>query len=245
MGVEPNGLNINQNCGSTDPKLLQDAVLKHKADLGIALDGDGDRLIMVDHKGELVDGDGLLFIIARSQKLRGKGSNSVVGTQMSNLGLEQALKDHGMVLYRSQVGDRYVIEMLKEKGGVVGGESSGHIICLDKTTTGDGIVAALQVLCEMIRTGSTLHDLQSLMTKFPQTLVNVRVNKVINLAKDEAVLTIVASVEKRLGKEGRVLLRASGTEPLIRVMVEGRDLALTKSLANEIASVIKTSVEDA
>ncbi|MGY8866765.1 MAG: phosphoglucosamine mutase, partial [Methylophagaceae bacterium] len=121
MGVEPNGLNINQNCGSTDPKLLQDAVLKHKADLGIALDGDGDRLIMVDHKGELVDGDGLLFIIARSQKLRGKGSNSVVGTQMSNLGLEQALKDHGMVLYRSQVGDRYVIEMLKEKGGVVGG----------------------------------------------------------------------------------------------------------------------------
>jgi len=245
MGVEPNGLNINQNCGSTDPKLLQDAVLKHKADLGIALDGDGDRLIMVDHKGELVDGDGLLFIIARSQKLRGKGSNSVVGTQMSNLGLEQALKDHGMVLYRSQVGDRYVIEMLKEKGGVVGGESSGHIICLDKTTTGDGIVAALQVLCEMIRTGSTLHDLQSFMTKFPQTLVNVRVNKVINLAKDEAVLTIVASVEKRLGKEGRVLLRASGTEPLIRVMVEGRDLALTKSLANEIASVIKTSVEDA
>ena len=245
MGVEPNGLNINQNCGSTDPKLLQDAVLKHKADLGIALDGDGDRLIMVDHKGELVDGDGLLFIIARSQKLRGKGSNSVVGTQMSNLGLEQALKDHGMVLYRSQVGDRYVIEMLKEKGGVVGGESSGHIICLDKTTTGDGIVAALQVLCEMIRTGSTLHDLQSLMTKFPQTLVNVRVNKAINLAKDEAVLAIVTSVEKRLGREGRVLLRASGTEPLIRVMVEGRDLALTKSLANEIASVIKTSVEDA
>ena len=245
MGVEPNGLNINQNCGSTDPKLLQDAVLKHKADLGIALDGDGDRLIMVDHKGELVDGDGLLFIIARSQKLRGKGSNSVVGTQMSNLGLEQALKDHGMVLYRSQVGDRYVIEMLKEKGGVVGGESSGHIICLDKTTTGDGIVAALQVLCEMIRTGSTLHDLQSLMTKFPQTLVNVRVNKAINLAKDEAVLAIVTSVEKRLGREGRVLLRASGTEPLIRVMVEGRDLALTQNLANEIASVIKTSMEDA
>ena len=244
MGVEPNGLNINQNCGSTDPQLLQDAVLEHKADLGIALDGDGDRLIMVDHIGELVDGDGLLFIIARSQKLRGKGSNRVVGTQMSNLGLEQALKDHDMVLHRSQVGDRYVIEMLKEKGGVVGGESSGHIICLDKTTTGDGIVAALQVLCEIIRTGSNLHELQSLMIKFPQTLVNVRVNKLIDLLKDEAVLTIVASVEKRLGREGRVLLRASGTEPLIRVMVEGRDLALTESLANEIASVIKTSVED-
>ena len=244
MGVEPNGLNINQNCGSTDPTLLQDAVLEHKADLGIALDGDGDRLIMVDHIGELVDGDSLLFIIARSQKLRGKGSNCVVGTQMSNLGLEQALKDHDIVLHRSQVGDRYVIEMLKEKGGVVGGESSGHIICLDKTTTGDGIVAALQVLCEIIRTGSNLHELQSLMIKFPQTLVNVRVNKLIDLLKDEAVLTIVASVEKRLGREGRVLLRASGTEPLIRVMVEGRDLALTESLANEIASVIKTSVED-
>ena len=245
MGAEPNGLNINQNCGSTEPQLLQDAVLKNKADLGIALDGDGDRLIMVDHLGELVDGDSLLFIIARSQKLQGKGSNSVVGTKMSNLGLEHALKDHDMVLHRSQVGDRYVIEMLKEKGGVVGGESSGHIICLDKTTTGDGIVAALQVLCEISRSGSTLHELQSLMTKIPQTLVNVRVNKVTNLAEDEAVLAIVTTVEKRLGSKGRVLLRASGTEPVIRVMVEGPDLALTKSLANEIASVIKTRAKDA
>ena len=186
-----------------------------------------------------------MFIIARSQKLQGKGSNSVVGTKMSNLGLEHALKDHDMVLHRSQVGDRYVIEMLKEKGGVVGGDSSGHIICLDKTTTGDGIVAALQVLCEISRSGSTLHELQSLMTKIPQTLVNVRVNKVTNLAEDEAVLAIVTTVEKRLGSKGRVLLRASGTEPVIRVMVEGPDLALTKSLANEIASVIKTRAKDA
>lgn len=243
MGVEPDGLNINQNCGSTEPQLLQAAVLEHEADLGIALDGDGDRLIMVDHLGELVDGDTLLFIIARSQKLRGKGSNAIVGTLMSNLGLEQALNDHDMVLHRSNVGDRYVIEKLRETGGVVGGESSGHIICLDKTTTGDGIVAALQVLCEMRRTGNSLHELQSLMTKYPQTLINVKVNAMIDLTEDKTILAVVRSVEERLGNEGRVLLRASGTEPVIRVMVEGRDQMLTHNLANEIARVIETCVE--
>ena len=243
MGAEPDGLNINQNCGSTEPQLLQAAVLEHEADLGIALDGDGDRLIMVDHLGELVDGDTLLFIIARSQKLRGKGSNAIVGTLMSNLGLEQALNDHDMVLHRSNVGDRYVIEKLRETGGVVGGESSGHIICLDKTTTGDGIVAALQVLCEMRRTGNSLHELQSLMTKYPQTLINVKVNAMIDLTEDKTILAVVRSVEERLGNEGRVLLRASGTEPVIRVMVEGRDQMLTHNLANEIARVIETCVE--
>ncbi len=242
MGAEPDGLNINQNCGSTEPQLLQAAVLEHQADLGIALDGDGDRLIMVDHLGGLVDGDNLLFIIARSQKLRGKGSAEIVGTQMSNLGLEQALNQHDMVLHRSKVGDRYVIEKLRETGGIVGGESSGHIICLDKTTTGDGIIAALQVLCEIRRTGSTLHELQSLVTKYPQTLVNVRVKKMIDLALDEAILSVVRSVEERLGKDGRVLLRPSGTEPVIRVMVEGRDPAVTQQFAHEIANVIETSV---
>ena len=242
MGAEPDGLNINQNCGSTEPQLLQAAVLEHQADLGIALDGDGDRLIMVDHLGELVDGDNLLFIIARSQKLRGKGSSQVVGTLMSNLGLEQALNRHDMVLHRSNVGDRYVIEKLRETGGIVGGESSGHIICLDKTTTGDGIIAALQVLCEIRRTGSTLHELQSMMTKYPQTLVNVRVKKMIDLTMDESILAIVRSVEGRLGKDGRVLLRASGTEPVIRVMVEGRDPTLTQDFAHEIANVIEASV---
>jgi len=242
MGAEPDGLNINQNCGSTEPQLLQAAVLEHQADLGIALDGDGDRLIMVDHLGELVDGDNLLFIIARSQKLRGKGSSQVVGTLMSNLGLEQALNRHDMVLHRSNVGDRYVIEKLRETGGIVGGESSGHIICLDKTTTGDGIIAALQVLCEIRRTGSTLHELQSMMTKYPQTLVNVRVKKMIDLTIDESILAIVRSVEGRLGKDGRVLLRASGTEPVIRVMVEGRDPTLTQDFAHEIANVIEASV---
>lgn len=245
MGAEPDGLNINQNCGSTEPQLLQAAVLKHEADLGIALDGDGDRLIMVDHVGELVDGDTLLFIIARAQKLRGEGSNAIVGTLMSNLGLEQALNDHDMVLHRSNVGDRYVIEKLRETGGVVGGESSGHIICLDKTTTGDGIVAALQVLCEMRRTGNSLHELQSLMTKYPQTLINVKVKSMIDLTQDESILAVVRSVEERLGNEGRVLLRPSGTEPVIRVMVEGRDPTLTRNLANEIARVIETSIEQA
>ena len=243
MGAEPDGFNINQNCGSTEPRLLQAAVLEHQADLGIALDGDGDRLIMVDHTGQIVDGDDLLFIIARSQKLRGKGSSAIVGTQMSNLGLEQALEAHDMTLHRSKVGDRYVIEKLKETGGVVGGESSGHIICLDKTTTGDGIIAALQVLCEIRRTESSLHDLKSLVTKYPQTLINVRVKKMIDLTTDQAISDAVKMAEEKLVDAGRVLLRPSGTEPVIRVMVEGRDAALTQELATHIADVIQSSVE--
>ena len=240
MGAEPDGLNINQNCGSTEPRLLQAAVLEHQADLGIALDGDGDRLIMVDHKGEIVDGDELLFIIAHAEKRIGIGSNDIVGTLMSNLGLEHALKEHGMTLHRARVGDRYVIEMLKSTGGQVGGESSGHIICLDKTTTGDGIVAALQVLAEMQETDSSLHELHSKMTKYPQCLINVKVNKSIDLANDNDVATAVKSVEDTLGDNGRVLLRASGTEPVIRVMIEGRDVAQTNQLARELADVIES-----
>jgi phosphoglucosamine mutase len=244
MGAEPDGFNINQNCGSTEPRLLQAAVLEHQADLGIALDGDGDRLIMVDHTGQIVDGDDLLFIIARSLKLRGKGSSEIVGTLMSNLGLEQALAAHDMTLHRSKVGDRYVIEKLKETGGTVGGESSGHIICLDKTTTGDGIIAALQVLCEIRRTGSTLHELKSLVTKYPQTLINVRVKKMIDITKDQTISDAVKMAEDQLADQGRVLLRPSGTEPVIRVMVEGRDATLTQQLATDIANVIKTSIEN-
>ncbi len=244
MGASPDGLNINQNCGSTEPRLLQAAVLEHQADLGIALDGDGDRLIMVDHTGQIVDGDELLFIIARSQKLRGKGSRAIVGTQMSNIGLEIALAAHDMTLHRSKVGDRYVIEKLQETGGVVGGESSGHIICLDKTTTGDGIIAALQVLCEICRTESNLHALRSLVTKYPQTLINVRMTKMIDVSNDNAVIEAVKAAEMILGKEGRVLLRPSGTEPVIRVMVEGQDPNLTKQLAEDIAAVIESSMSE-
>jgi len=218
--------------------------LEHEADLGIALDGDGDRLIMVDHTGQVVDGDELVFIIARSQKLRGKGSSSIVGTQMSNLGLEQALAKHDMKLHRSKVGDRYVIEKLQETGGVVGGEASGHIICLDKTTTGDGIIAALQVLCEIRRTESNLHDLRSLVKKYPQTLINVRVKKMIDLSTDMNIMNAVKTAEEALGDQGRVLLRPSGTEPVIRVMVEGSDPILTQSLAQDIASVIESTIED-
>jgi phosphoglucosamine mutase len=241
MGVNPDGLNINQNCGSTEPRLLQAAVLKHQADLGIALDGDGDRLIMVDQRGELVDGDELLFIIARARQRTGHGNSDIVGTQMSNLGLEQALKAHDMTLHRSKVGDRYVIEKLKETGGVIGGESSGHIICLDKTTTGDGIIAALQVLAEIKQTNSSLHELRSVINKYPQTLINVRVAEVIDLASNHEITAAVAVIEKKLGSDGRVLLRPSGTEPVIRVMVEGRDATQTTRFANELAGIIKAN----
>ena len=239
MGVEPDGLNINQDCGSTEPRLLQAAVLENEADLGVALDGDGDRLIMVDQQGELVDGDELLFIIARAQQRAGHGQTDIVGTLMSNLGLEHALEKYDMKLHRAKVGDRYVMEMLKETGGIVGGEGSGHIICLDKTTTGDGIVAALQVLDEMQATESSLHELRSAVTKYPQRLINVRVNKMVDLSGHEDVIAAVESVEGQLGNEGRVLLRPSGTEPVIRVMVEGRDALQTNQLASELASVIE------
>jgi len=239
MGAEPDGLNINQDCGSTEPRLLQAAVLKNQADLGVALDGDGDRLIMVDQQGELVDGDELLFIIARAQQRAGHGQTDIVGTLMSNLGLEHALEKYDMKLHRAKVGDRYVMEMLKETGGIVGGESSGHIICLDKTTTGDGIVAALQVLAEMQATESSLHELRSAVIKYPQRLINVRVEKMVDLSGHKEVIAAVESVENQLGNEGRVLLRPSGTEPVIRVMVEGRDAVQTNKLASELASVIE------
>ncbi|MFW5450230.1 MAG: phosphoglucosamine mutase [Methylophagaceae bacterium] len=243
MGAEPDGLNINQHCGSTEPKVLQQAVLEHKADLGIALDGDGDRLIMVDHQGEIVDGDELLFIIARAKQRRGDKQTAIVGTQMSNLGLEHALQQHDMILHRSKVGDRYVMEKLKETGGTVGGESSGHIICLDKTSTGDGIVAALQVLAEMQQTNSSLHTLGAMITKYPQRLINIRVNEIIDLEANDDISTAVQEVEAKLGEEGRVLLRASGTEPVIRVMVEGKDAALTDQLAVELANKIETILQ--
>ncbi|MEK7323113.1 MAG: phosphoglucosamine mutase [Pseudomonadota bacterium] len=238
IGVEPDGLNINHECGSTHPRAIQAAVLEHGADLGIALDGDGDRLVMVDHRGEVLDGDELLYIIARSRLETGALRGAVIGTVMSNLGLEQSLRGLGVDFKRAAVGDRYVLEMLREHDCLVGGESSGHLICLDRTSTGDGIVSALQVLAEMMRTGRTLHELKQGMAKYPQCMVNVKIAAGFDLAGSRAVQRAYQNVVAELGETGRVLLRASGTEPLIRVMVEGRDAGQVKSLAQQLAQVV-------
>lgn len=242
VGAEPDGLNINEKCGATNPEYLKNAVVEYRADLGIALDGDGDRLIMVDHKGEIVDGDELIFIIAKARKAEGKLQGPVVGTLMSNLGMEHALKKMKVDLLRANVGDRYVMELMKQHDSVLGGEGSGHIICLDRTTTGDGVVAALQVLAEMHRTGKTLYELKSEMSKYPQVLVNVRVNKQINPDDNEVIQKAVQAVEKTLGEQGRVLLRASGTEPLIRVMVEGVNGDEVRKYAHQLADDVKNAI---
>jgi phosphoglucosamine mutase len=242
LADQPDGLNINQDCGSTEPRVLQQAVLEHKADLGLALDGDGDRIIMVDHKGEIVDGDELLFIIAKAHQRLGQAPKHIVGTQMTNLGLEQALSKAGMQLHRAKVGDRYVMEKLLDVGGLLGGESSGHIICLDKTTTGDGIIAALQVLAEIQQSGNSLHELRSVVSKYPQKLINIRLNRMVDVMENALVKQAVTDIEAELADAGRVLLRASGTEPVIRVMVEGRDALLTNKLAKQLADVIEAQL---
>lgn len=242
IGVEPDGLNINHQCGATQPQKLVETVLKEKADLGIALDGDGDRLIMVDHKGEIVDGDELIFIIAKSRVTQNAKQAPIIGTLMSNLGMEHALEKLGLSLIRANVGDRYVLEMLKQHNALLGGEGSGHIICLDKTTTGDGIVAALQVLTEIQQTGHNLHDLKQGMQKYPQILINVEVARKVEPLTIPAIQKAVTTVEKALGHEGRVLLRASGTEPLIRVMVEGMDEKKVNDYAQQLAAVVKNSI---
>ncbi len=242
IASDPDGLNINEKCGATKPQRLQEAVIEFRADLGIALDGDGDRLIMVDHKGEVIDGDELIFIIAKAYKQAGTLKGPVVGTLMSNLGMEHALKKLNIDLVRAKVGDRYVMELMRQHNSVLGGEGSGHIICLDRTTTGDGIVAALQVLAEMHRTGKNLNELKSQMSKYPQVLLNVRVDKKVNLDSNEAIQKAVLEVEKALGDQGRVLLRASGTEPLIRVMVEGTDHAKVKGYAHSLVDSVKNAI---
>lgn len=241
IGCEPNGLNINEKCGATDVRMLQEKVLAEKAHLGIAFDGDGDRVIMVDELGHKVDGDQILYIIAREGLRQGQLRGGAVGTLMSNMGLEIGLKSLGIPFVRAKVGDRYVLEKLQEKGWTIGAENSGHIILLDKTTTGDGIVAALQVLTAMVRNGMSLNDLCSGMKLFPQVLINVRFAAGSQDPLDsEGVKAVTAEVEKALGNRGRVLLRKSGTEPLIRVMVEGEDESQVTAYAQRIADAVKS-----
>ncbi|CNE79377.1 phosphoglucosamine mutase [Yersinia nurmii] len=242
IGCEPDGMNINEECGATDVRMLQERVLAEKAHVGLAFDGDGDRLMMVDHLGNKVDGDQILYIIAREGLRQGQLKGGAVGTLMSNMGLELALKQLGIPFARAKVGDRYVLEKMQENGWRIGAENSGHVILLDKTTTGDGIVAGLQVLTAMVRNDMSLHDLCSGMKLLPQILVNVRFSGNHNPLESDAVVAVTQQVEAELAGRGRVLLRKSGTEPLIRVMVEGdEEEELIKSLAHRIADAVKAA----
>lgn len=239
IGTHPDGLNINEKCGATDIHALQNVVVESNADVGLAYDGDGDRLIMVDHLGNKVDGDQILFIIAREALRAGKLQGGVVGTLMSNMSLEIALKDLAIPFVRANVGDRYVLEQLKEKGWKLGGENSGHIIVLDKNTTGDGIIASLEVLSAMATHRLSLHELAKAVPLFPQVLLNVRFAGGENPLESEEVKTVAANVEQQLAGKGRILLRKSGTEPLIRVMVECEDGELAQRCAEEIVEAVK------
>ena len=241
IGCEPDGMNINKECGATDVRQLQARVLAEKADVGLAFDGDGDRVMMVDHLGHKVDGDQLLYLTARENLRQGNLRGGAVGTLMSNMGLELALKQLGIPFARAKVGDRYVLEMMAAKGWRLGAENSGHVIILDKTTTGDGIVAGLQVLAAIVRNHMTLHDLCSGMKLLPQVLVNVRFAGNHDPLQTDSVKAVTAEVEAQLNGRGRVLLRKSGTEPLIRVMVEGEDDAQVTEMANRIADAVKAA----
>ena len=241
IGCSPNGRNINDGCGSTSPELLQLTVPGVRAQVGLALDGDGDRVVMVDELGRCVDGDQLLFILATARRLAGELKGPVVGTVMSNLGLEHVLAERGVEFLRAQVGDRNVLAMLNQAGGTLGGETSGHILCLDKTTTGDGLISALQVLAVMKQTGSGLAELAAGMKKYPQVLLNVRIAKPFDPLTEPGVVRMVEEVETRLKGRGRIVLRASGTEPVIRVMVEGSDAALVKKGAKDIAAAVEAA----
>ena len=240
IGHKPDGANINDGCGSTNPAMLQQAVLEHEADVGIAFDGDGDRVVMVDHEGTIVDGDQLLFAIYQLYQSLGLWHGGVVGTLMTNLGLENALEKESVPFARAKVGDRYVLETLAAQGWFLGGESSGHILCLDKSTTGDGIVSALQVLWGMVQLDRSLKDLVAPVKKCPQTMVNVRIKPGGSVCDHPQVLEAVAALESELGNEGRVLLRPSGTEPVVRVMVEGHDASKVAAHAQALAEVVKS-----
>jgi len=238
IGCSPNGRNINDGCGSMAPDLLRLTVPAVRADVGMALDGDGDRVVMVDENGNLIDGDQLLYILATARQKKGELKGPVVGTVMSNLGLEHALKAQAIEFRRASVGDRYVLEALRDSGGVLGGETSGHMLVLDKTTTGDGLICALQVLAVMQDSGKPLSELAAGMPKYPQTMVNVRTERRMDPGESAEVQDAVAIAEGELADKGRVVLRASGTEPVIRVMVEGEDQQQVLDLANRLASVV-------
>jgi phosphoglucosamine mutase len=241
IGNEPDGLNINDRCGSTFPETMQAEVVKRGADVGIALDGDGDRVVMADHTGALVDGDELIYIIASARQAGGRLQGGVVGTVMSNFGLELALRDLGIPFIRTAVGDRHIHRELVERGWTLGGETSGHLLSLDRTSTGDGIVSALQVLEVMVRSGKRLHDLRQGMRKFPQTMINVPVSAGAQqrLAGSKRISAAVRQVEVELNGRGRVILRPSGTEPLIRVTLEGADSGLVETLARQLADTVR------
>ncbi|MDD9890169.1 MAG: phosphoglucosamine mutase [Gammaproteobacteria bacterium] len=240
IGVSPDGLNINDKSGSTSPQALAEAVLAEEADLGIAFDGDGDRVVMIDHLGNIVDGDEILYVIARDRRRQSIEFGGVVGTAMSNLGLELALDALDVPFVRTPVGDRYVMKEMQNRGWDLGGENSGHVICLDKTTTGDGIVSALQALAAIANCEQPLADLRSKMRKLPQSMVNIKIANAVDITHNKTVQSAVSDVELKLGKNGRVLLRHSGTEPVLRVMVEGEDLEIVDKLAHELSEVVAT-----
>jgi phosphoglucosamine mutase len=237
LAVKPDGFNINESCGSTQPAILQDAVLKENADMGIAFDGDGDRVMFVDHKGSLVDGDELIFVIAKYRHQNG-GCSGVAGTLMSNLGMENSLSELGIPFLRTKVGDRYVIEALRDRGWQLGGESSGHIICSDLTTTGDAIVAALQVLYAMRDTSVPLNTLKKEMQKYPQAVLNVPIEDDFNITNHPLIIEAIDKAETDLQNTGRILIRPSGTEPLVRVMVEASDPEMVDKIVNRVAKVV-------
>jgi phosphoglucosamine mutase len=242
IGNEPDGFNINLDVGSTNPQAIKEATLKHKADLGIAFDGDGDRVVMIDHLGHIVDGDQLVLVIARALKQKNQLKGGVVGTLMTNMAIERALNDLGIEFIRTHVGDRYVLETLREKGWSIGGENSGHILTLDQHSTGDAIIASLQVLKSLRLLNQSLHDATNVSPLYPQVLINVETNKKIDLENNKLIQDAVRNVEFKLNDKGRVLLRASGTEPKIRVMVEGEDLKAVKNHAKFIADKVKEVV---
>lgn len=239
IGDKPDGFNINQGYGSTAPEMLKQRVLEEGADIGVALDGDGDRVILIDSTGAVVNGDQIIYIIAKDRHERGILHGGVAGTLMSNYALEKAVMALGVPFIRTRVGDRYILEVLKEKNWKIGGESSGHVVCLDKTTTGDGIIAALQVLAIMVKQAKTLQQLCEGITLLPQTLINIKTDHALLLAQDNHVINAVDAMSQKLQGEGRVLLRPSGTEPVLRVMIEGRDRAEVQLHAKELSEEIE------